>query len=294
MDSSFSPIALLRWYLEAGVDEVVHNTTRNYYELPLSTVKHTTYSLPKILPVSPLPPLNFIMEQTHEKTHLEVVKSVTPSCLSSTDTPALHAAAKPAADCTTLADLHTAIVNFDGCALKTVAASTVFADGVPTASIMIIGEAPGIEEDRCGLPFVGPSGRLLDRMLKSIGLERHRNCYITNVIPWRPPGNRKPTPSEVASLLPFLTRHITLISPQILLLVGGLAASAIIAHKDGIMKLRGQWLEYSTGLPYPIPVLATFHPAYLLRVPAQKRLVWHDLLSVKYRLESLSTVRAVP
>ncbi|KAF0139848.1 MAG: DNA polymerase bacteriophage-type, partial [Rhodospirillaceae bacterium] len=199
----------------------------------------------------------------------------------------LRTAAELAACCTTLEALRAAIADFEGCALKTPVANTVFADGVPAAPVMVIGEAPGIEEDRQGLPFVGPSGRLLDRMLESIGLERHRNCYITNVVPWRPPANRKPMPAEVSALLPFLERHIVLVNPQILLLVGGLAASVVLARNEGIMRLRGQWLEYSAGLPRPIPAIATFHPAYLLRSPAQKRLAWRDLLALKQRLESL-------
>lgn len=149
---------------------------------------------------------------------------------------------------------------------------------------MCIGEAPGQEEDRQGLPFVGPSGKLLDRMLASIGLDRS-SAYITNVLPWRPPANRKPTQDEVATCLPFVSRHIELVDPQVLILFGGAAASALLARHEGINRLRGRWFEYSSpGLPRPIPALATFHPAYLLRTPEAKRGAWRDLLMARRKL----------
>ncbi|RAU23482.1 uracil-DNA glycosylase [Paramagnetospirillum kuznetsovii] len=195
-------------------------------------------------------------------------------------------AAHIASGCHSLAELRVALEHFDGLPLKQAAASTVFADGNPQASVMCIGEAPGQEEDRQGRPFVGPSGKLLDRMLASIGLDRD-SAYITNVVPWRPPANRKPTPDEVAVCMPFLTRHIELVDPQVLILFGGAAASAVLAKADGINRLRGNWFQFnSPGLPRPIPVLATFHPAYLLRTPEAKRFAWHDLLMVRKKLAS--------
>ena len=161
----------------------------------------------------------------------------------------------------------------------------MFSDGNPTARIMFIGEAPGADEDRQGLPFVGVSGKLLDRMLESIGLSRTENAYITNIVFWRPPGNRSPTDQEIASCLPFTQRHVELVDPAVLVFVGGLAAKTLLAKTMGITKLRGRWYEYETpGLVRPVPCLAMFHPAYLLRSPQQKRLAWRDLLAIKQKL----------
>jgi DNA polymerase len=177
---------------------------------------------------------------------------------------------------------------FEGCALKRTATSTVFADGNPSAPVMVIGEAPGAEEDRSGRPFVGRSGQLLDRMLAAIGLDRARNVLITNSIYWRPPGNRTPTDAEVAACLPFVLRHVELARPKILLLSGGRAASAVLGRKDGITRLRGRWFDLELpGLPGKIPTLATFHPSYLLRSPLHKREVWRDLLALQTKLESV-------
>jgi uracil-DNA glycosylase family 4 len=149
---------------------------------------------------------------------------------------------------------------------------------------MIIGEAPGEEEDRRGEPFVGVSGKLLERMLGSIGLNR-ADVYITNTIYWRPPGNRTPTPAEVQTCLPFLRRQIALIRPDVLLLVGGAAAKTMLERPEGIMRLRGRWFDYNFSPDHPaIPALATFHPAFLLRSPAQKREAWLDLLALKHRM----------
>jgi len=185
----------------------------------------------------------------------------------------------------TLEELNSAIKGYEGCPLKDTASSTVFGDGNPQGRLMVIGEAPGADEDRQGRPFVGISGKLLDRMIESIGLNRN-TIYITNVVPWRPPGNRKPTTEEVSVCIPFLERHIELIGPEVLLLVGGLAANTVLARPGGITKLRGNWHSFSSSkLSCAIPVLATFHPAYLLRSPDQKRLAWRDMLAVKYRLD---------
>ncbi len=181
----------------------------------------------------------------------------------------------------TLEELRNLVENFDMCPLKKTATNTVFSDGNSKAKIMVIGEAPGADEDRQGLPFVGLSGKLLDRMFAAIGLDR-TTIYITNIIPWRPPGNRQPTLSETNLCLPFVQRHIELVSPEFLILVGGTAAKSILQTTEGIMKLRGRWLTYQTPImAKPIETLATFHPAYLLRAPGQKRLAWLDLLMLK-------------
>ena len=191
--------------------------------------------------------------------------------------------------CATVAALAEAVAAFDGCDLKLTANKTVFADGNPEAKMMVVGEAPGADEDRLGLPFVGQAGKLLDRMLASIGLDRG-SAYITNIIYWRPPGNRNPTGAELASCLPFLERHIALVRPQVLVLAGGISAKAVLATNEGITKLRGRWFSYEPpGMGRPIPTRAIFHPAYLLRTPAAKRDAWRDLIEIKKRLNSAAS-----
>ena len=197
---------------------------------------------------------------------------------------ATRTARAAAAAAKTLEELKAAIEAFDGCALKESAKSLVFADGNPDGRLMFIGEAPGGEEDRHGVPFVGPAGKLLDRMLAAIGLDR-TDAYITNILPWRPPGNRSPTDMEIAACLPFIERHIELAAPDILILVGGIAAKTLLGTSQGIMRLHGRWFEYERpGLPAPIPARPLLHPAYLLRQPAQKRETWMDLIEIKRRL----------
>jgi DNA polymerase len=185
-----------------------------------------------------------------------------------------------------LEELRTVLATFDGCPLKATATNLVFADGNPKAKVMLVGEAPGADEDRQGKPFVGVSGQLLDRMLACIGLDR-RSVYITNILPWRPPGNRSPTAAEIAICLPFVERQIELVDPELLVLLGGTAAKTLLATPDGIVRTRGKWLKYATpGLPRPVAAIATYHPAYLLRSPAQKRDSWRDLLMIKNKLKS--------
>jgi DNA polymerase len=164
----------------------------------------------------------------------------------------------------------------------------VFADGNPAAALMVVGEGPGAEEDRLGLPFVGASGRLLDRMLAAIGLARRTGAYITNVVYWRPPGNRTPTPAELALCLPFVQRHIALTRPKVLVFSGATAAKTLLERSDGITRFRGRWFDYRPGeVDFTIPVMPTFHPSYLLRTPGSKREAWRDFLAVKHRLREL-------
>ncbi|NBC34033.1 MAG: uracil-DNA glycosylase, partial [Alphaproteobacteria bacterium] len=192
-----------------------------------------------------------------------------------------RAAAAAAMD---LPALRAAVEAFEGCGLKATATTTVFCDGNPEAGLMVIGEAPGAEEDRQGKPFVGPAGQLLDRMLAAIGLDRS-TAYISNVLFWRPPGNRQPNPAELAACLPFVHRHIVLKRPRVLVLAGGTAAKTLFDTTEGIMRLRGRWRDFDLpGLEAPIPTVATFHPAFLLRQPAMKREVWRDLIQIKKRL----------
>jgi uracil-DNA glycosylase family 4 len=198
--------------------------------------------------------------------------------------PAATQAAALAAGCATLADLRAAIAGFEGCALRDTATNLVFSDGNPEARIMLVGEAPGAEEDRAGLPFVGASGQLLDRMLASIGLDRTK-VLITNILPWRPPGNRTPSEAEIAVCLPFLLRHIALVAPEFLLLLGTTSVRAITGNNQGIRRLRGQWQSLVIpGLDRQVPALPTYHPAYLLRTPLAKREAWADLLELQRRL----------
>lgn len=194
-----------------------------------------------------------------------------------------------AASAATLEALREVFRAFEGCALRETATNFVFADGVPEAPVMLVGEGPGAEEDREGLPFVGPSGRLLDRMLASIGLSRREGTvYITNVLPWRPPGNRSPTDGEIAVCLPFLRRHIALAQPKILVLAGSVPARALLGAREGITRLRGRWrLLDIPPLAEPIPTLPTLHPAYLLRNPGAKREAWTDLILLRRRLDTL-------
>ena len=184
---------------------------------------------------------------------------------------------------TSLEELRRILAGFDGCELKRHAKQLVFADGNPQARVMFVGEAPGREEDQEGLPFVGKSGQLLDLMLRAIGLDRSTNAYIANVIPWRPPGNRTPTPQETQICLPFIRRHIELVDPDVLVCLGNPSSQAVLGLTEGITKTRGRWLSYDTGTR-EIRATATLHPAYLLRSPIYKRLAWRDLLAIRKAL----------
>jgi len=252
--SQLSPAALLRWYLDAGVDEAVGERPLDRY--------------------APAPP---------------VPQPAVPAAVAATGpTPPPATSAHLAMACSTLNELRAALEAYDGCALKRSCQRTVFADGNPESTVMLIGEAPGADEDRLGLPFVGASGRLLDRMLASIGLDRN-NAYITNVVPWRPPGNRKPEPAEVELCLPFIQRHIDLVAPSVLVFLGGVPTSALLARQDPISRLRGRWADYSSSrLASPIPAMPTFHPAFLLRSPHQKKDAWRDFLAIRKRLDGIS------
>jgi len=198
---------------------------------------------------------------------------------------AIAAARDAARTAPTLEALRALMDTFEGCALKSTATRLVFADGNPQARVMLVGEAPGREEDIEGLPFVGRSGKLLDRMLAAIGLDRS-TVYIANVIPWRPPGNRTPTPQETQTCLPFIQRQIELVNPDILVTLGNPSTQTLLQTKDGIMKSRGRWVDYDTGTR-TIRAIASFHPAYLLRSPSYKRMAWLDLRAIAAALQAL-------
>lgn len=187
-------------------------------------------------------------------------------------------------DITSLDALKKAVHEFNGCDLKKTATSTVFSDGQSDASIMLIGEAPGADEDIQGKPFVGRSGQLLDRIFAEIGLSREKNTYISNILFWRPPGNRTPTRSEISICRPFVLKHIELVQPKVIILVGGTALKGLLQTSSGIMKMRGQFTEFG---PNNIPVLPIYHPAFLLRSPGQKRFVWKDMLLLKDKIKEL-------
>jgi DNA polymerase len=255
---------ILRWQLAMGADEAIAETP-----------------IDRLAPPAPAPsmPVASIASQLPSPT--VAARRSLPEAAN-----AVAAGARQlAAEATTLAALEEAVARFDGCALKRTASNTVFADGAPDAPLMVIGEAPGADEDRLGRPFVGRSGQLLDRMLSAIGYARTRNAYITNVLFWRPPGNRKPTPDEITACLPFVWRHIALLAPRVVMLSGGTATSAMLSRADGITKLRGRWFDLVVpDLGRSVPALATYHPSFLLRAPARKNEAWRDLLALQAKL----------
>jgi uracil-DNA glycosylase len=256
------PLArLLDWYVAMGADEAVDLDPHDCTRAPAAEPRPLPRVPPAPMPAAPLPAPPLVA-------------------------PAVAAAsARELADrAQSLAELEAAVRSFEGCLLRRTATNTVFADGNPAASVMIVGEAPGGDEDRIGRPFVGRAGQLLDRMLAAIGIDRS-SAYITNVLFWRPPGNRKPTPDEVAACLPFLWRHIALVHPKVVVMAGGTSASTLLGRNEGITRLRGRWFDLPVpGLAAPVPALATYHPSFLLRTPARKAEAWADLLSLQARL----------
>ncbi len=274
-------LAVLRWLIDAGADEAVSETPVNRFAQPA--------------PNPPLPSASRTPSPSRgegREREPPVAPNVAPAKTSSSAqtvslSTAPGAARALAQSCTTLAELKTAVMSFEGCELKRSATNTVFADGDPSGRIMLIGEAPGRDEDLQGRPFVGRAGKLLDRMLAEIGLDR-RKVYITNVLNWRPPQNREPSPEEAASCLPFLHRHIELADPKLMILLGAVSVRHVLGLTEGITRVRGKWNLYqSVGLNRAIPVMPTLHPAYLLRQPAAKRLAWRDLLAVAEKMGEL-------
>ncbi|HEX6841155.1 MAG TPA: uracil-DNA glycosylase [Stellaceae bacterium] len=265
MSDAQSLAELLRWYVAMGADEAIAAEPLDRLAPPT-----TVPQAPRLQAAMPAP----------------AAPRLPAAPPPSRDTPAAAASARRlAAAATTLAELAAAVSAFDGCALKRTATNTVFADGVADAPLMVIGEAPGADEDRLGKPFVGRAGQMLDRMLAAIGFDRRRNAYISNVLFWRPPGNRKPTGEEIAACLPFVFRHIALLAPKVVLISGGTAMSALVGI-EGITRQRGRWFDLAVdGLARPVPALATYHPSFLLRSPARKNEAWRDLLSVQSKLK---------
>jgi uracil-DNA glycosylase len=264
-------IALLRWYIEMGADEAIGAGPANRFA-PSPAVREAA-------PAPVPPPLR--------PAAARAIPAAPPKALAESPAEAAQSARRLAASAETVAALAALVADFEGCALKRTATNTVFADGDASALVMIIGEAPGADEDRIGRPFVGRAGQLLDRMLAAIGLDR-QSVLITNVIYWRPPGNRTPTTAEIASCVPFVLRHVALVSPKILVLCGGTAAGALLPQGQGITRLRGRWFDLAIpGLVDPVPTLPMFHPSFLLRAPERKREAWRDLLALRARLDEL-------
>jgi uracil-DNA glycosylase len=266
--------ALLAWQVEAGAVDAIGTKPVNR----LARQPAAPQSQPAPSPLLPAPAAPQAKVESRPRPAIPAQPILPTPAASDANGPQLAEAAQ------TFDELRAAVAGFEGCALKKTATNLVFSDGNPQARLMLIGEAPGADEDRLGKPFVGVSGQLLDRMLAAIGYDR-TNVLISNVLFWRPPGNRTPTPSEIAACLPFVERMIEIVDPAALVLVGGIAAKTMLARSEGIMKLRGRWLEFQTPrMSRPVPTIATFHPAYLLRSPGQKRLAWQDFLAIRRKL----------
>jgi DNA polymerase len=254
---------LLAFYLEAGVDCALGDEPINRLADPeLAPEPRAAVAHQPMPRAAPLPP-----PAAAPRADVTVAPDV-----------AINSAREAARTAPTLEALRQLLENFDGCALRHTATRLVFADGNPEARVMFVGEAPGRDEDIEGLPFVGRSGKLLDRMIAAIGLDRSK-AYIANVIPWRPPGNRTPTPQETQICLPFIQRQIELVDPDVLVTLGNPSTQALLQTREGIMRTRGKWLDYDTGTR-TIRAIATFHPAYLLRSPSYKRMSWQDLRTI--------------
>lgn len=254
--------ALLRWYAESGVDEATAADPANFFAIGDPPPRSIIARAPEKSP-APVVPINAITRVSVDEAIVE--------------------ARRLAAQCATPEALASALAAFEGCPLKAGARNTVFADGVFGAPLLVIGEAPGKEEDMTGKPFVGRAGQLLDRMLAAIGRSRTRDTLISNVIYWRPPGNRTPTQAEITVCKPFVERLIELTNPRAIMLAGGVPTQALLGAA-GIMRARGQWREIEIASGARFPALPVFHPAFLLRQPAQKRLAWRDLQSLAARL----------
>ncbi|MFP6759796.1 MAG: uracil-DNA glycosylase [Alphaproteobacteria bacterium] len=259
----------LRWLTDCGVDETIDEAPRNRFGAPMAPARSEKRS--------PEPPPISSDRQSDSRAANPVSLASTASLIEQAKTCAGAAAS--------VEELGEVVANFEGCALRKTAKNTVFADGNPAADLMLVGEAPGAEEDRRGVPFVGAAGHLLDRMLAAIDRDR-TSTYISNLLFWRPPGNRNPTLEEIALCRPFVERHIALVAPRILVCVGGVSAKTLLDRSEGITRLRGRWYEVRPdGFDRSITTTAIYHPAYLLRQPAQKRHAWHDLRDIRAKLE---------
>jgi len=265
--------ALLDFHVEAGVDLALDETPHNRFAEPKTEPAQAgarevaeQRQPPREAPRSAPPPRTL------------------PKAAAGAPEEVASLAREQARHAQSLEELEAILAGFDGCALKLSAKNLAFSDGNPEGRVMLVGEAPGADEDRIGKPFMGRSGQLLDRMLAAIGLDRTQ-VYVANIVPWRPPGNRTPTPQEIAICKPFIERQIELASPEFLLCLGGPAAQNLLSLKDGILRTRGRWFTYKTEDGREIRALPTLHPAYLLRQPLQKRLGWRDFQALRRALD---------
>lgn len=276
--ANLDTLSALVWLVDAGADETIVDSPVDRFQPKANTrtskpsVEYLTahsgvdFQRPKAQSRPSVTPTSVLNPHAHDNDHIGRAMEITNACAS-------------------LPELKAALEAFEGCSLKQFANTTVFADGNPEARIMFIGEAPGYEEDRTGLPFVGRAGKLLDKMLAAIGLDR-TSAYIINVLPWRPPDNRNPDLTEVAKCIPFLRRHIELHAPEVIVLLGASPLRHVLGKTEGILQSRGKWLQYHVA-GRMVPVMPTLHPAYLLRQPAHKKLAWRDLLSALDKIQEI-------
>jgi DNA polymerase len=267
---------LLAFYREAGVDSPVGETPVDRFADP-----------PSVAPAQPPAARAPTQASPVQASLLPPERTIAPKTAATTPEAAVMAAREAATNAASLDDLRAILEGFEGCGLRKTATRLCFARGNPQARIMFIGEAPGYEEDKAGLPFVGKSGRLLDLMIGAIGLDEN-SVYIANIVPWRPPGNRTPTPQESAICLPFLLRQIELADPDVLVCLGNPSAQAVLGLREGITRTRGRWFKFDTGTR-EINAMPTYHPAFLLRSPLQKRFSWRDFLAIKRALAQQAT-----
>lgn len=281
MSDFHDSLAALQWHIDVGADEAIAEDAVNRLQPParnmqemMARVEHSRNVPAEAQASQPALSYQPVVPETEDQVPLGTAD-------------AAREARKIAAGCQSLEALVEAIDNFEGCPLKRTAKNTVFSDGSPKARVMLIGEAPDTDEDQQGKPFVGASGALLDRMFEAIGFRRdaenpEQALYLSNILFWRPPGNRPASTSEIAVCLPFVERHIELVKPDILVFIGGISAKTLLQTGQGITKLRGKWQDYKTeGLDTPIPAMSIFHPSFLLSSPAQKKHAWQDLLAIK-------------
>jgi len=265
---------LLRFYAEAGVEDAIG-------EEPVDRFAESAAAK-----AAPAPARR--METTARQETAAPPQPAARPALAVPDEAQAAKAREMAREARTLDELREMLERFDGCNLKLTAKQLAFSDGNPQAPLMLVGEAPGRDEDIAGKPFVGRSGRLLDRMLAAIGVARTDGAYIANVIPWRPPGNRTPTPLETEICRPFIERQIELANPKVLVTLGGPSAKVLLHATDGVLRLRGKWKTHVTASGVEIPTMPTLHPAYLLRNPAHKKLAWRDFLEIAAKLDAVA------
>lgn len=283
---------ILQWYIDHGVNECISDESVDRFALKLGVAPIINAENVE----------NSLSSNAYDKESVNTVAAVASTHISDQSSllgasEAAEEAKKIARNCNSLEELSQAIENFEGISLKKTATNMVFADGNPSARIMVIGDAPVADDDRQGKPFMGENGQLLDRMFSCIDLYRHsenpaKSIYISNILNWRPPGNRSPSPGEIEVSLPFIEKHIALINPEILVLCGGVAAKSLLKRTESISRLRGNWYEYScstlnNGDSKNINTIVTFHPSYLLRTAIQKRVAWKDLLSIQGNIKPL-------